>query len=106
SRPTVRTDQLKGFLSRYLKSERNRISRIAAAAAAIIPAVMKEAIDWINDIAVWLTATSAALTLFLAHQKLPCRRARWWRLLRSRFRNRGSCPSKAGRARRRTLLAN
>src|SRR5712691_1698537 len=64
SRPTVRTDQLKGFLSRYLKSERKRISRIAAAATAIIPVVMNEAIDWIKDIAVWQAATRAALHLY------------------------------------------
>src|SRR5881392_1252070 len=70
-RPTVRTDQLKGFLSRYLKSERKRISRIAAEATVIMPQVTKEAIDWINDITVWLAVTSAALTLFPAHQKLP-----------------------------------
>ncbi len=45
SLPTVRTDHLKGFNSRNLKSERRRISRIAAEVTAIIPAVMKVAID-------------------------------------------------------------
>src|SRR5258706_16193553 len=49
SRPTVRTDHLKGFNSRYLKSDRRRISRIAAEVTAQIPAVMKASIDWIND---------------------------------------------------------
>src|SRR5260370_32880277 len=51
SLPTVRTDHLKGFDSRYLKSARSRFSRIAAEVTAIIPAVMTLAIAGIRDIA-------------------------------------------------------